>query len=179
MGGVKRSLGDLTRVMLGYILSFCLALILIAVSMLSIQLAVLAWVRVFRTAPKVPMAQLSDADLPHVLVQLPACNEGYLALRVAAAACALDWPRDRLTIQLLDDGTEENHTALAAGVIHRRVTLLKHRRCFQRDIIRRRGDYFKANLASRHNVLTANSNANAQARLMSRPEAALTMAGRR
>ena len=102
--------------MLGYILSFCLALILIAVSMLSIQLAVLAWVRVFRSAPKVPMAQLSDADLPHVLVQLPACNEGYLALRVAAAACALDWPRDRLTIQLLDDGTEENHTALAAGL---------------------------------------------------------------
>src|ERR1700691_6219177 len=103
--------------MLGYILSFCLALILIAVSMLSIQLAVLAWVRVFRSAPKVPMADLSDSDLPHVLVQLPVCNEGYLALRVAAAACALDWPRDRLTIQILDDGTEENHAALAAGLV--------------------------------------------------------------
>ena len=64
--------------MLGYILSFCLALILIAVSMLSIQLAVLAWVRVFRAAPKVPMAQLPDSDLPHVLVQLPACNEGFI-----------------------------------------------------------------------------------------------------
>src|SRR6202012_2442265 len=102
--------------MLGYILSFCLAVILIAVSMLSIQLAALAWVRIFRTAPKVPMAQLSDPELPHVLVQLPVCNEGYLALRVAAAACALDWPRDRLTIQLLDDGTEENHAALAAGL---------------------------------------------------------------
>ena len=102
--------------MLGYILSFCLALILIAVSMLSVQLAALAWVRVFRAAPKVPMAQLSDSDLPHVLVQLPVCNEGYLALRVAAAACALDWPRDRLTIQLLDDGTEEKHVALAAGL---------------------------------------------------------------
>jgi cellulose synthase/poly-beta-1,6-N-acetylglucosamine synthase-like glycosyltransferase len=102
--------------MLGYILSFCLALILIAVSMLSIQLATLAWVRVFRAQPHVPMAPLSDCDLPHVLVQLPVCNEGYLALRVAAAACALDWPQDRLTIQLLDDGTEENHTALAAGL---------------------------------------------------------------
>jgi cellulose synthase/poly-beta-1,6-N-acetylglucosamine synthase-like glycosyltransferase len=102
--------------MLGYILSSCLALILIAVSMLSVQLAALAWVRVFRAAPKVPMAQLSESELPHVLVQLPVCNEGYLALRVAAAACALDWPRDRLTIQLLDDGTEENHAALAAGL---------------------------------------------------------------
>src|ERR1700760_3893037 len=103
--------------MLGYILSFCLALILIAVSTLSVQLAVLAWVRVFRTSPKLPMARLSESDLPHVLVQLPVCNEGYLALRVAAAACALNWPRDRLTIQLLADGTEENTAALAAGLV--------------------------------------------------------------
>jgi cellulose synthase/poly-beta-1,6-N-acetylglucosamine synthase-like glycosyltransferase len=103
--------------MLGYILSFCLAVILIAVSMLSVQLAVLAWVRVFRAAPKVPMAQLSDSDVPHVLVQLPVCNEGYLALRVAAAACALDWPKGRLTIQLLDDGNGETHHALAAAAM--------------------------------------------------------------
>src|ERR1700689_1661362 len=102
--------------MLGYTLSSALALILIAVSMLSVQLATLAWVRVTRPAPKLPIADLSDSELPHVLGQLPVCNEGYLALRVAAAACALDWPRDRLTIQLLDDGTEENHTALAAGL---------------------------------------------------------------
>jgi cellulose synthase/poly-beta-1,6-N-acetylglucosamine synthase-like glycosyltransferase len=103
--------------MLGYTLSFALALILIAVSMLSVQLATLAWVRIFRPAPKVAMADLTESELPHVLVQLPVCNEGYLALRVAAAACALDWPRDRLTIQILDDGTEENHAALAAGLL--------------------------------------------------------------
>lgn len=103
--------------MLGYILSFCLAVILIAVSMLSVQLATMAWVRVFRTSPKVPMAALDDSELPHVLVQLPVCNEGYLALRVAAAACALDWPKDRLTIQILDDGAEEHHAELAAGLL--------------------------------------------------------------
>ena len=75
-------------------LQFALTCILIAVSTLSVQLAVLAWVRVFRAAPNAcRMAQLADAELPHVLVQLPVCNEGYLALRVAAAACALDWPQ--------------------------------------------------------------------------------------
>src|SRR6201996_975087 len=114
--GKTSLLGARTIAMLGYSLSFALALILIAVSMLSIQLMVLAWVRISRTAPKVAMALIPDTALPHVLVQLPVCNEGYLALRVAAAACALDWPRDRLTIQLLDDGTEENHAALAAGL---------------------------------------------------------------
>ena len=73
--------------MLGYALSFALALILIAVSTLSVQLAMLAWVRVFRTAPPVKLADLTDDQMPHVLVQLPVCNEGDLALRVAVAAC--------------------------------------------------------------------------------------------
>ncbi len=99
---------------LGYVLSLVLALILIAVSFLSVQLIMLAWVRLTRPAPKLAMAHMNDSDLPHVLVQLPVCNEGDLALRVAAAASALDWPQGRLTIQLLDDGTEENHAVLAA-----------------------------------------------------------------
>jgi len=104
---------------LSYFLSFALGLILVAVSMLSVQLALLAWVRVFRKAPAVARAKLAESELPHVLVQLPVCNEGPLALRVAMAACALDWPRDRLTIQLLDDGTEENHAALAKSLLGR------------------------------------------------------------
>ncbi|HEY4077508.1 MAG TPA: glycosyltransferase family 2 protein [Rhizomicrobium sp.] len=102
---------------LSYFLQFWLSLTLIAVSTLSVQLAVLAYVRVFRTAPLLARASLSDDALPHVLVQLPVCNEGHLALRVAQAACAIDWPKDRLTIQLLDDGTEENHAPLAAGLL--------------------------------------------------------------
>jgi cellulose synthase/poly-beta-1,6-N-acetylglucosamine synthase-like glycosyltransferase len=101
---------------LGYVLSSALALILIAVSFLSVQLILLAWVRRFQPARTVAMARVPDSELPHVLVQLPVCNEGDLALRVTAAACALDWPRDRLTIQLLDDGTEENHAILAASL---------------------------------------------------------------
>jgi cellulose synthase/poly-beta-1,6-N-acetylglucosamine synthase-like glycosyltransferase len=96
------------------ILQCVLSLILVAVSTLSVQLAVLAWVRVFRPAPKLRLAWRRDEELPSVLVQLPVCNEGHLALRVAAAACRLDWPRDRLTIQLLDDGDEAAHEALAA-----------------------------------------------------------------
>ena len=101
---------------LGYVLSILLGIILVAVSFLSVQLLMLAWVRLFRTAPAVALAVLPDSDLPHVLVQLPVCNEGDLALRVAAAACALDWPRDRLTIQLLDDGNEDNHAVLAQSL---------------------------------------------------------------
>jgi cellulose synthase/poly-beta-1,6-N-acetylglucosamine synthase-like glycosyltransferase len=41
-----------------------------------------------------------------VLVQIPVYNEPLVIDRVLAAAAALDWPRDRLTIQLLDDSTD-------------------------------------------------------------------------
>src|SRR6478752_4986012 len=101
---------------LSQFLQFALCLILIGVCMLSFQLAGLAWVRLFRKGPVLKRAELADADLPHVLVQLPVCNEGPLALRVAASAARMDWPRDRLTIQLLDDGDSHAHDELAANV---------------------------------------------------------------
>lgn len=46
------------------------------------------------------------ADLPRVLVQIPVYNEPLVVERAMAAAGALDWPRDRLVIQLLDDSTD-------------------------------------------------------------------------
>jgi cellulose synthase/poly-beta-1,6-N-acetylglucosamine synthase-like glycosyltransferase len=101
---------------LSLILQFALTVILVAVCTLSVQLAVLAWVRIFRRAPDVKRAVLPDDALPHVLVQLPVCNEGPLALRVAAAAGRIEWPKDRLTIQLLDDGDEAGHAELAREV---------------------------------------------------------------
>ncbi len=47
-----------------------------------------------------------DDALPCVLVQLPTFNEGSLILRVAEAVAALDWPRDKLHVQILDDSTD-------------------------------------------------------------------------
>jgi cellulose synthase/poly-beta-1,6-N-acetylglucosamine synthase-like glycosyltransferase len=99
---------------LSQFLQFALCIVLVCVCMLSVQLAGLAWVRVFRKRPQLRRAELDEADLPHVLVQLPVCNEGPLALRVAASAARMDWPKDRLTIQLLDDGDSEGHDALVA-----------------------------------------------------------------
>ena len=47
----------------------------------------------------------SDEELPAVLVQIPTYNEGILIRRVLDAVVALDWPRDRLAVQVLDDST--------------------------------------------------------------------------
>jgi cellulose synthase/poly-beta-1,6-N-acetylglucosamine synthase-like glycosyltransferase len=47
-----------------------------------------------------------DAELPRVLVQIPVYNEPMVVERAVLSAGGLDWPRDRLKIQLLDDSTD-------------------------------------------------------------------------
>jgi cellulose synthase/poly-beta-1,6-N-acetylglucosamine synthase-like glycosyltransferase len=48
-----------------------------------------------------------DSELPHVVVQIPSFNEGDVLQRGVEAAARLDWPRDKLHIQVLDDSTDE------------------------------------------------------------------------
>jgi len=48
-----------------------------------------------------------DSELPHVVVQIPSFNEGPVLRRGVEAAAQLDWPRDKLHIQILDDSTDE------------------------------------------------------------------------
>ena len=54
--------------------------------------------------------------LPRVTVQLPIYNELYVAERVIEAACRLDYPRDLLQVQVLDDSTDETCAVVAAAV---------------------------------------------------------------
>jgi len=101
---------------LSLILQYALATVLVLLALLSTQLAALALLRYFRPARRPHTPVLPDDVLPRVLVQLPVRDEGALAVRVAAAAARLDWPADRLEIQLLDDGKAENHDELAEAV---------------------------------------------------------------
>ncbi len=50
---------------------------------------------------------LEDARCPTVLVQLPIFNERFVVDRLVAHVAALDWPTDRLRVQLLDDSTDD------------------------------------------------------------------------
>ena len=59
---------------------------------------------------------LAEADLPHVVLQIPVFNEPRVVEGALRAAAAIDWPRDRLHIQLLDDSTDET-TERAAEII--------------------------------------------------------------
>ena len=55
-------------------------------------------------------------ELPRVTVQLPIFNEQFVIDRLIEAVCAMEYPRDRLEIQVLDDSTDET---TGGGLRHR------------------------------------------------------------
>jgi cellulose synthase/poly-beta-1,6-N-acetylglucosamine synthase-like glycosyltransferase len=58
--------------------------------------------------------------LPRVTIQLPVYNELYVVERLIDAVCRLDYPRDLLEIQVLDDSTDETRERARARVeLHR------------------------------------------------------------
>ncbi len=55
----------------------------------------------------VPKRELAEHELPVVTVQLPMFNEMYVVERLLDAVARIDYPHDRLEIQVLDDSTDE------------------------------------------------------------------------
>ena len=67
-------------------------------------------------------APAHGGEWPRVTVQLPIYNELYVAERLILAVGRLDYPADRLEIQVLDDSTDET-----AGLVRRAVEGLRAR----------------------------------------------------
>ncbi len=55
-------------------------------------------------------------ELPVVTIQLPVYNELYVVNRAVDAICALDYPEDKIEIQVLDDSTDETTSILAQKI---------------------------------------------------------------
>jgi cellulose synthase/poly-beta-1,6-N-acetylglucosamine synthase-like glycosyltransferase len=67
--------------------------------------------------PALPSAGLGErSELPHVTIQLPLYNEATVADRLLDHVAAIEWPRDRLEIQVLDDSTDETRALVKARV---------------------------------------------------------------
>ena len=54
-----------------------------------------------------PLPPSRFAELPRVTVQLPMFNEMYVAERLLEGVASIDYPKDKLEIQVLDDSTDE------------------------------------------------------------------------
>lgn len=90
---------------------FCVALFMIQ----SLDRMVLClgcfWIKYRKLKPVIDEAAFDIEDssnLPMVLVQIPMCNEREVYAQSIGAACQLDWPKDRILIQVLDDSDDGN-----------------------------------------------------------------------
>lgn len=61
---------------------------------------------------------MKDQDLPTVTVQLPMYNERYVASAVIDACARLDYPKDKLEIQVVDDSTDDTVQIVEERVQH-------------------------------------------------------------
>jgi cellulose synthase/poly-beta-1,6-N-acetylglucosamine synthase-like glycosyltransferase len=60
-----------------------------------------------KKAVRTPEGRFQDDELPRVTIQLPMYNEMYVAKRLIDAVVKMDYPRELLEIQVLDDSTDE------------------------------------------------------------------------
>jgi len=63
-----------------------------------------------------PLPSRQFEDLPRVTVQLPVFNEYFVIRRLLGAVANLDYPKEKLRIQVLDDSTDETTDIAAAEV---------------------------------------------------------------
>src|SRR6266851_3733510 len=54
-----------------------------------------------------PKSRFTEEALPSITVQLPLFNEIYVVKRLVKAITEIDYPREKLEIQVLDDSTDE------------------------------------------------------------------------
>ncbi len=74
---------------------------------------------------------VADLGTPSVTIQLPVYNEKYVAKRLVDAVCAMDYPKDKMKIMVLDDSNDETSTLLMD------VTKSYQRQGFQIQYVRR------------------------------------------
>src|SRR5438132_559885 len=87
-----------------------------------IILAVYGWHRYYlvylylRNRDKEPKPGPTLSPQPVVTIQLPLYNEMYVADRLIAAVCAIDYPRELVEIQVLDDSVDETRSIAESAV---------------------------------------------------------------
>ena len=97
-------------------------LILASYFFVLIILAFYGWHRYYlvymymRNRDKQPKAGPQLSPLPVVTIQLPLYNEMYVADRLIESVCGLDYPRELLELQVLDDSTDETCGIAEAAV---------------------------------------------------------------
>lgn len=95
--------------------NFCVALFLIQSADRLVLCLGCLWIKFKKIKPRISGHPFKSNDVeslgheyPMVLVQIPMCNEREVYEQSISAVCQIDWPKDRLLIQVLDDSDDES-----------------------------------------------------------------------
>ena len=67
-----------------------------------------------RRQGRLARSRFDEENLPTVTIQLPTFNERFVVERLIEATARVDYPRDRLEVQVLDDSTDDTSTIARA-----------------------------------------------------------------
>ncbi|KAI5079704.1 hypothetical protein GOP47_0005183 [Adiantum capillus-veneris] len=84
------------------------------------------WIKLKRIkpVPKEHSFEASDVEQPYssypmVLIQIPMCNEKEVYQQSIGAVAQMDWPRDRMLVQVLDDSDDKETQMLIKGEVQK------------------------------------------------------------
>ncbi|KAL2610670.1 hypothetical protein R1flu_029243 [Riccia fluitans] len=85
-----------------------------------------AWIKIkdLKPIPKKETLESDDAENPYsaypmVLLQIPMCNEREVYEQSISAVCQIEWPRDRMLVQVLDDSDDEDTQMLIKAEVQK------------------------------------------------------------
>ncbi|GKU87465.1 hypothetical protein SLEP1_g1860 [Rubroshorea leprosula] len=134
--------GDYIAPLIQALSKFCIVLFLIQ----SVDRMILClgcfWIKYKKIKPRIDGNPFKSKDVegsgyeyPMVLVQIPMCNEREVYEQSISAVCQLDWPKERLLIQVLDDSDDESVQWLIKGEVskwsQRGVNIIYRHRLFR------------------------------------------------
>jgi len=93
---------DMPSISLETVMLSTYLVILLTLALYGFHRSMLVWLY-FRNRHNDPKPKRRFIEAPRVTIQLPLFNEMYVAPRLLDAVAAIDYPRDRLQIQVLDD----------------------------------------------------------------------------
>jgi cellulose synthase/poly-beta-1,6-N-acetylglucosamine synthase-like glycosyltransferase len=99
-----------------YFWAFCYVSVQIALSLYGLHRYVILYLYL-KHRKKVPKPAGTFAVLPKVTVQLPIFNELYVVERLIQSVSQIEYPKDKLEIQVLDDSTDETCEMAEAEVM--------------------------------------------------------------
>ncbi|KAK9166057.1 hypothetical protein Scep_001248 [Stephania cephalantha] len=113
---------------LQFLASFCIVLFLIQSADRLILCFGCFWIRFKKIKPTPKQQFVRDIEssnenvenyFPMILVQIPMCNEKEVYQQSIAAVCNLDWPKENILIQVLDDSDDPTTQLLIEEEVHK------------------------------------------------------------